>query len=428
DGVLFPQLMKQLISIQTERNKDTAFALIDKFRQDWVGQASLLEFLNKNYFRVTEDTTTSVDEDVSPTPTQTITAVDNGRGRGRGGGRGRGRGRGRGKVDGVSSGGTRSTVVATTVTHFDPSLAVAFSHPTGPNEPLSDVLVEADDDFDRYYDIAGSSGQGRRPAPRESWMVCFRQGYPTGSIDTNNLIESWHNTLKRHFFRDRLKRRADHVIYILVYGAIPKFKEACDPELANVGRASKTEIIARGQRTYCKHMGLVHLYDGGVESGLLTSFTYGSYNYGIPFPPTAASITPTTPASLKAQISEIKNDLEVPPANVDAEAAALVEDMRELIAMIVKDPKKYIRSREDIDMDSIRDKLQLYRRKRQRQQVSYKPRKRYRNIGENEKWPENLKEEKIEKKEGEEAEEVEEEEEEEEEKKYESSIEDEESN
>lgn len=52
------------------------------------------------------------------------------------------------------------------------------------------------------------------------WMLCYRQGIPVASIDTNNSIESWHNTLKTHFFKNRQKRRFDTVIYVLAKNAI----------------------------------------------------------------------------------------------------------------------------------------------------------------------------------------------------------------
>ncbi|KAG0275734.1 hypothetical protein BGZ97_010230, partial [Linnemannia gamsii] len=44
---------------------------------------------------------------------------------------------------------------------------------------------------------------------QESWMLCYRQDISYASIDTNNYIESWHNTLKRHFFKDKQQRRPD---------------------------------------------------------------------------------------------------------------------------------------------------------------------------------------------------------------------------
>ncbi|KAG0249460.1 hypothetical protein DFQ27_009978 [Actinomortierella ambigua] len=460
------RMMKQLIAIQTERKKDTAFAMIDQLCLDWANQASMLHFLKTNYFGISTQAIASVEPTVVSASTQVAAAVDGGRGRARGrgsaGGRGGARGRGGGSVSTESARSTAAAAITTT----PPSGSISHAMNHDESVPEINAPMEPDDDFDRYYDMAGSFGQGRPTAPKENWMVCFRQGSATGSIDTNNLIESWHNTLKRHFFRDRLQR-PDHVMYILAYVAVPKFKEACDPELANVGRASTTEVIARGQRlkarthlerradkgysekcvivldndkekrgersvesfqgpqfprytiritykakrgymvsctcpwffqnrTYCKHMGLVHVYDGGAEDSLLTSFTYGAYNHGIPAPPPTVSSPKVSmvPARLKAQISEIKEQPEVHPANVETEAQEAVEQLEELVAAIKRDPTYFARFREDIDIESIRHKQQLYRKRQQGQQTSYyKPRKRHRGFGEIEGQSESIEEE-----------------------------------
>ncbi|KAF9100382.1 hypothetical protein BGX27_000415, partial [Mortierella sp. AM989] len=60
---------------------------------------------------------------------------------------------------------------------------------------------------------------------RKPWMLCYRDGVSYASIDTNNYIESWHNTLKRHFFRDKQQRRQDTVIYVLAMMAVPHFQQ-----------------------------------------------------------------------------------------------------------------------------------------------------------------------------------------------------------
>ncbi|KAI8599565.1 hypothetical protein EDD21DRAFT_307830, partial [Dissophora ornata] len=58
-------------------------------------------------------------------------------------------------------------------------------------------------------------------------MLCYRQDVYYASIDTNNYIESWHNTLKLHFFKDKHQRRADTVIYVLAMMAVPHFQAKC---------------------------------------------------------------------------------------------------------------------------------------------------------------------------------------------------------
>jgi len=59
-------------------------------------------------------------------------------------------------------------------------------------------------------------------ADRRRWMFCYRTGVPQAWIHTNNFIESWHNSLKRLFFRDgQQQRRIDTVIFILTSRVLP---------------------------------------------------------------------------------------------------------------------------------------------------------------------------------------------------------------
>ena len=71
---------------------------------------------------------------------------------------------------------------------------------------------------------------------QKSWMLCYRQEVAYSSIDTNNYIESWHNTLKRHFFRDKQQPRLDTVIYTLARMAVPHFQQKCIRSIVSVGR------------------------------------------------------------------------------------------------------------------------------------------------------------------------------------------------
>jgi hypothetical protein len=76
---------------------------------------------------------------------------------------------------------------------------------------------------------------------QKSWMLCYRQEVSYSSIDTNNYIESWHNTLKRHFFRDKQQRRLDTVIYTLAIMAVPHFQQKCIRSIVNVGRMNPAQ-------------------------------------------------------------------------------------------------------------------------------------------------------------------------------------------
>ncbi|KAI7820579.1 hypothetical protein BC939DRAFT_387494, partial [Gamsiella multidivaricata] len=76
---------------------------------------------------------------------------------------------------------------------------------------------------------------------QKHWMICYRQDVSYSSIDTNNYIESWHNTLKRHFFRDKQQRRVDTVIYVLAVMAVPHFQQKCMRSAVNVGRMNPAQ-------------------------------------------------------------------------------------------------------------------------------------------------------------------------------------------
>ncbi|KAF9976955.1 hypothetical protein BGZ75_010444, partial [Mortierella antarctica] len=73
-------------------------------------------------------------------------------------------------------------------------------------------------------------------ADRRRWMYCHRADVSYARINTNNYIESWHNSLKKHFFKDKQQRRIDHVIYTLVHSAIPHYQQMCIRHSMQVGR------------------------------------------------------------------------------------------------------------------------------------------------------------------------------------------------
>lgn len=69
-------------------------------------------------------------------------------------------------------------------------------------------------------------------------MFCHRVNISYAWINTNNYIESWHNSLKKHFFKDKQQRRLDTVIYTLVQTAIPHYQQMCIRHSMQVGRMS----------------------------------------------------------------------------------------------------------------------------------------------------------------------------------------------
>ncbi|KAF9171212.1 hypothetical protein BGX21_000952, partial [Mortierella sp. AD011] len=83
---------------------------------------------------------------------------------------------------------------------------------------------------------------------RERWMFCFRQNISCAAIDTNNFVESWHNALKTHSFKDRQKRRADTVIYIMTKSVIPHYQHKWHYGRLQVGRMGASQRNAADTR------------------------------------------------------------------------------------------------------------------------------------------------------------------------------------
>lgn len=79
----------------------------------------------------------------------------------------------------------------------------------------------------------------------ERWMICYRQDVSYANIDTNNYIESWHNTLKKHFFKDSRMQRPDRVIHSLAKVALPHYQRKCMLQTLGVGRMTPAQKKAR---------------------------------------------------------------------------------------------------------------------------------------------------------------------------------------
>ncbi|KAI1288883.1 hypothetical protein EDD11_009573 [Mortierella claussenii] len=97
---------------------------------------------------------------------------------------------------------------------------------------------------------------------KRRWMYCYREGVSYSWINTNNYIESWHNTLKKHFFKDKTERRIDVVIYTLVHRALPHYEQRCIRYEVQVGRMASTvkdTLIAKN--TALDHMDLKRTQD-----------------------------------------------------------------------------------------------------------------------------------------------------------------------
>ncbi|KAI1296258.1 hypothetical protein EDD11_007450 [Mortierella claussenii] len=108
--------------------------------------------------------------------------------------------------------------------------------------------------MDKYY--FNSDSDKRR------WMYCYREGVSDSWINTSNYIESWHNTLKQHFFKDKTERRIDAVIYTLVHRALPHYEQRCiryEVQVRRMVSTVKDTLITKN--TALDHMDLKRTQD-----------------------------------------------------------------------------------------------------------------------------------------------------------------------
>ena len=127
-------------------------------------------------------------------------------------------------------------------------------------------------------------------ADRRRWMFCYR-GVSYAWINTNNYIESWHNALKKHFFKNKQQRRIDSVIYILVYKAISHYQQMCIRHHVQVGKMTpaakkqlKVKIAATNHldQERAKDPNILLLYQPSDSTLLrVRSFSYPSIHYDI---------------------------------------------------------------------------------------------------------------------------------------------------
>ncbi|KAI8601165.1 hypothetical protein EDD21DRAFT_114721 [Dissophora ornata] len=75
---------------------------------------------------------------------------------------------------------------------------------------------------------------------KRHWMYSYRQDVSYFNISTNSLIESWHRTLKKYFFRDQQHHYEDRVIYTLTRNIIAHFQHKTMVNTAGVGRMTTT--------------------------------------------------------------------------------------------------------------------------------------------------------------------------------------------
>jgi hypothetical protein len=191
-----------LRAILYEKDEAIAIGHIAQFRVKWKAQRMLMKYLNKNYF--------GGDPLFDEEDGNTLSGDD--------------------AFDNRDSGDEEPFVE-------DPVVTAAVEVPVVAAVESIQLTTQEVAEQDRQIDIARK---------QRCWMFCYRQDLSYASIDTNNYIESWHNTLKQHFFRDKQQRRVDTVIYVLNVMAVPHYQRKCMRSLVNVGNPA--------QRAEAKHL------------------------------------------------------------------------------------------------------------------------------------------------------------------------------
>ncbi|KAF9367786.1 hypothetical protein BGX21_007068, partial [Mortierella sp. AD011] len=74
-------------------------------------------------------------------------------------------------------------------------------------------------------------------------MKAYRTGTFYAAMDTNNFVESWHNTLKNTFLGKHYKLRPDRVVYLLSQIVIGYFEKEELQAQVQVGRLTRGQIV-----------------------------------------------------------------------------------------------------------------------------------------------------------------------------------------
>ncbi len=103
-------------------------------------------------------------------------------------------------------------------------------------------------------------------------------------MDTNNLIESWHSTLKRQYITNR-KRRADMVVYILTKAVEYDFKIDNFQSFHRIGKMSPTHIHLSSRQRLSDQIHMTIAEDmvniSSTSSFQVQSFTNAPHSYSV---------------------------------------------------------------------------------------------------------------------------------------------------
>ncbi|KAG0195393.1 hypothetical protein BGX28_001508, partial [Mortierella sp. GBA30] len=145
---------------------------------------------------------------------------------------------------------------------------------------LSDLWAQQQPAFLAYF-----KKQWLKDDKHKRWMKAYRFGQYYGTMDTNNYVESWHNTLKHSFLKGKYNIRLDHLVYIIRRSIVPYFQYQTSMKQLGFGRMSEQE---RRQRSIEKEVdemqmnGTLHVLISRSDVGfIIKSFTKDNIEYEV---------------------------------------------------------------------------------------------------------------------------------------------------
>ncbi|KAG0376817.1 hypothetical protein BGX24_007160 [Mortierella sp. AD032] len=106
------------------------------------------------------------------------------------------------------------------------ALAVKDFNTLVTEEDLTKANRKIDDYRDKWkkYAFLGKLKRYLEDEMRPRWMFAYRKDISYGRMETNNLIESYHNQVKRHYLGTSRRRYTDKIIYVLYRQVLPSYE------------------------------------------------------------------------------------------------------------------------------------------------------------------------------------------------------------
>ncbi|KAG0224765.1 hypothetical protein BGW42_004877 [Actinomortierella wolfii] len=193
------KIVEDLKTLQSERDKNHAFALIEKFWDDWKEHPNALSYLSKQYccHPAENPARGSIFPTLAVAPTPTMSAAS------------------------VLAAVNRNASIAwygdrcsQGVSVSDIASAESATVNTASHVKTGSIREHSDH-------ISLTVDPNSTAIDRKHWMACFMQETALMGLDNaNSVILSWHNVLKENLFKEKQKRRLDWILYILANNVV----------------------------------------------------------------------------------------------------------------------------------------------------------------------------------------------------------------